>query len=475
MTKRTSPIVLIQPLPCATNYIDQLCGALKELKASSKLSIAQKLWLTTVLMGIVITRKLSWAAFERSTLNECRQDGLRWMFSHSKIPWNSLIYASTKVLIKHYGVTSGTLTIDDSDKMRSRNTRKIAHVHKVRDKSTGGYGKGQEFIFMVIVTNTVTIPVDFRFYTPDPELSAWKQENNRLKKQKVPTKQRPKRPSPDADYPTKEALALVMLRHFSDRFPEIHIKIITADALYCTGSFMDKSNQYFPRSQVVTQLRKNQSVRCKNGNWTSLKTYFARNSGVDMELIVRGRENKKVTMLGHRLEVKAHGKKRFIIALKYEGESEYRYLVASHLSWRAIDIARAYTLRWIIEVFIEDWKSHCGWNTLSKQQGVEGASRGVILSLLCDHMLLLHPEQSARLKSQHPGLPVGCMIERIKAEALIVTIEKIVVSDNPKDAFNYFSQALVEALPDRPSSKHMAGCDLGRQEPTESLKYQMAA
>jgi hypothetical protein len=465
--------VLIQPLPCATTYIDQLCQALRELKASAKLSITQKVWLTTVLMGIVMTRKLNWAAFERSSLNEYRQDGLRWMFSHSKMPWESLIRASTKVLIKHYGITSGTLTIDDSDKMRSRNTTKIAHVHKVRDKSTGGYGKGQEFIFMVIVTNTVTLPVDFRFYTPDPVLSAWRQENKRLKKEKVPAKQRPKIPDPDSNYPTKETLALSMLEHFSRQFPEVNVKIITADALYGTGNFMDKSRQHFPRSQVVTQLKKNQSVCCKNGRWVSLKTYFFRNESVNVELIVRGRVSKKITMLGHRLEVKAHGKKRFVIALKYEGESEYRYLVANDLSWRAMDIARAYTLRWIVEVFIEDWKSHCGWNTLSKQQGIEGASRGVILSLLCDHMLLLHPEQSARLKNQQPGLPVGCMIERIKAEALIVTVEKIVVSDNPITAFESFSKAVVEALPDRPSSKHMAGCDLGRQEPTESLMYQM--
>jgi hypothetical protein len=255
--KKNSHIVLIQPLPCATTYIDQLCQALRELKASAKLSITQKIWLTTVLMGIVMTRKLNWAAFERSSLNEYRQDGLRWMFSHSKMPWKSLIHASTKVLIKHYGITSGTLTIDDSDKMRSRNTTKIAHVHKVRDKSTGGYGKGQEFIFMVIVTNTVTLPVDFRFYTPDPVLSAWRQENKRLKKEKVPAKQRPKRPDPDSNYPTKETLALSMLEHFSRQFPEVNVKIITADALYGTGNFMDKSRQHFPRSQVVTQLKKN--------------------------------------------------------------------------------------------------------------------------------------------------------------------------------------------------------------------------
>ena len=309
--------MLIQPLPCATTYTDQLCQALQELKASAKLSVTQKIWITTVLMGIIITRKLNWAAFERSTLNEYRQDGLRWMFSHSKMPWDLLINASTKIVIKHYAVTSGTLTIDDSDKLRSRNTTKIAHVHKVKDKSTGGYGKGQEFIFMVIVTNTVTLPVDCRFYTPDPALSAWRRENNRLKKQKIPAKQRPKRPEPDSNYPTKETLALDMLSSFSRRFPEVNVKIITADALYGTGNFMDKSHQYFPRTQVVTQLRKNQSVRCKNGRWVPLKTYFSRSEGVNVELIVRGRGSKKVTMLGHRLEVKAHGKKRFVIALKY--------------------------------------------------------------------------------------------------------------------------------------------------------------
>ena len=467
--------MLIQPLPCATTYVNLLCQALRELKASTKLTRSQRVWLTVVLMGIVVTRSLNWAAFERSSLNEHSQEGLRWMFCHSKLPWRHLISASTRVLIKHYNLTSGTLAIDDSDKLRSRNTSKIAHVHKVKDKSTGGYGKGQEFIFMVIVTDTLTIPVDFRFYNPDPALSDWRRTNSTLKKKKVPGKDRPKRPAPNPSYPTKETLALEMLECFAVQFPDMNVKTITADALYCTGRFMDKSNQYFPETQVITQLRKNQSVRNRNGRHVSLETYFSRQNGVNVDLIVRGQKSKKVTMLGHRLQVKAHGKKRFVIALKYEGESEYRYLVASNLSWRAIDIARAYTLRWLIEVFIEDWKSHCGWNILSKHQGVEGAPRGVILSLLCDHMLLLHPEQSARFKNKQPGLPVGCMIDRIKSEALIDTVEKIMESDDPVSAFNLFSKSVTQCMPDRPSRKHMVGLDLGRQEPTASLKYQMAA
>ncbi|VFN08016.1 MAG: hypothetical protein BECKG1743D_GA0114223_112391, partial [Candidatus Kentron sp. G] len=38
------------------------------------------------------------------------------------------------------------------------------------------------------------------------------------------------------------------------------------------------------------------------------------------------------------------GKKRFVIALKYEGETDYRYLVASDLTWRTDDIVQAFTL-----------------------------------------------------------------------------------------------------------------------------------
>jgi hypothetical protein len=61
-----------------------------------------------------------------------------------------------------------------------------------------------------------------------------------------------------------------------------------------------------------------------------------------------------VTLLAAKLKVKAHAKRRFFIALKYEGEEEYRYLVTSGLSWRHGDIASMYTLRWLVEVFIQD-------------------------------------------------------------------------------------------------------------------------
>ncbi len=211
------------------------------------------------------------------------------------------------------------------------------------------------------------------------------------------------------------------------------------------------------------------------GRNVQLKDYFARQPGVETELMIRGQKSQKVVMLGARLHVKAHGKKRFVVALKYEGESEHRFLVAADLSWRHGDIARAYTPRWLVEVFIEDWKAHGGWSRLSKHRGEKGSTQGVILSLLCDHMLFLHPEQSTRLKNKQPGLPVGCLTERMRTDALVDTIAEVVRSEDPQSSLEQLSAGLRDVLPDRKSTKHMAGLDLGRMEATPSLKYKAAA
>jgi hypothetical protein len=61
-------------------------------------------------------------------------------------------------------------------------------------------------------------------------------------------------------------------------------------------------------------------------------------------------------------------------SLKYEGETDYRFIVATDLMWRHV------------EAFMQGWDM-----------------QGVTLSLLCDPLLLLHPLQSARLKNKQPG------------------------------------------------------------------------
>jgi hypothetical protein len=51
-----------------------------------------------------------------------------------------------------------------------------------------------------------------------------------------------------------------------------------------------------------------------------------------------------------RLYVCAHKTKRFIVAIKYEEEETYRYLIASDLSWRTLDMVQGQTLRWLVEI-----------------------------------------------------------------------------------------------------------------------------
>ena len=65
---------------------------------------------------------------------------------------------------------------------RSKRTQRIYGVHKQKHKSSGGYVNGQTVVLLLLVTQSVTFPVGFAFYRPDPALSAWTKENKRLKK-----------------------------------------------------------------------------------------------------------------------------------------------------------------------------------------------------------------------------------------------------------------------------------------------------
>jgi len=201
-----------------------------------------------------------------------------------------------------------------------------------------------------------------------------------------------------------------LLTEFVSGFPEIKIKSVVGDALYGTAQFLNQARQILKTEQVISQVRKNQKIRYR-GKEISIEEYFQNRKGVEKTLKIRGIET-DVVMNGLRVYLSAHKCKRFIIALKYQGETEYRYLVASDLSWRMEDIVAAYSLRWLIEVFIQDWKTHEGFNNRTKQSGVEGSSRSLILSLLTDLCLFFHPSQSARLKNKRSAWTAGSLCEK---------------------------------------------------------------
>jgi hypothetical protein len=70
------------------------------------------------------------------------------MFINSKIVWIFLLRASVRVILSKYGITEGVLVLDDSDKKRSKSTKKIFKAYKIKDKGSGGYINGQGVVML---------------------------------------------------------------------------------------------------------------------------------------------------------------------------------------------------------------------------------------------------------------------------------------------------------------------------------------
>ena len=124
-----------------------------------------------------------------------------------------------------------------------------------------------------------------------------------------------------------------------------------------------------------------------------------------------------------------------------------------------------------MEVFIQDWKSYEGWSPLTKQPGDEGARHSVILSLLVDHSLFMHPDQQRQLKNNLPAYTVGSLRANVQVECLVEVIDALVSADDPQEQLKRFTQALHEVFAFGRSKKHMIQRQLGRLEPAPSLKY----
>lgn len=461
-------MIIEKPLPFIQEFIEELNVAIRKHEAKSELSQIQKGWLSFCLMGIIVTNSVCWAKFERAGVGQYTAAALSWVFRKANIPWDLLLIMSVRIIIKKYGITEGSLLLDDSDRERSKTTKRIFKTYKIKDKTSGGYINGQTIIVLVLVTPIVTIPVGFSFYMPDPALTAWEKENNKLAKQGIAKAKRPAKPKRNPAYPTKQEMAVTLLEQFKFNHSNIKVKVIDADALYGISKFMDRAAKIFGGIQVISQVRSNQIVDFRN-KALSVEKYFEIYRGVEQKIKIRGGKEVTAIVSSARLYVKAHKMKRFVIALKYQGEEQYRYLVATDLSWRTIDIIQAYTLRWLVEVFFEDWKMYEGWGQLTKQPDEDGSSRGLILSLLLDHCLLFHPEQLTRLENKMPAATVASLQQRVRIDSLLDFIRGLLASQNPQQSLDLLSNSLKDVFLLNPSKKHMVGRDLGRLEATPSL------
>jgi hypothetical protein len=449
-------IVTKEALPFVAGYIDAVNEGIKKLGNPSGLSRIQCAWLRFVLLAMLLTNSLCWARFERSGLGAYSAKALSWLFVRAKIAWEIILCASVCHIIDKYGIRRGRLVIDDTDNERSKTTTQIAKTHKIKDKRTGGYFNGQNIVFLLLVSKELTIPLSFRFFEPDPALRAWRIEDVRLRLKDVAKQDRPVRPERDPNYPKKWQLALSMIEEFKERYPKFMVDAVIADSAYGNKDFAEAASKLIARPQVISQIAKTQLVNVE-GKYMQAGSFFESCEGVEAILMLRGNET-KVTYVSRKLKVKAHGKKCWVIALKYEDEKEYRYLIATDMTWNDIDVIKTYAARWLVEVFIQDWKSYEGWAQLAKQRGIDGSNHGVILSLLCDHMLYFHDANLVSFESKKRAVTVGSIRNKILIESLMSFIKNIVESDDPKQLLSEFTETASKLFELRESTKHLRGC-----------------
>ena len=104
----------------------------------------------------------------------------------------------------------------------------------------------------------------------------------------------------------------------------------------------------------------------------------------------------------------------------------------------------------------------------------EVSSHGLILNLLLDHCLLLHPEQTARIENKLPAYTVGSLQRKSQMDVLLEFIKTLLEHENPADKLKELAELVDDIFQLMPSGKHMVGRDLGYLEPTASLRYRTA-
>ena len=446
-----------QILPFINEFISLLSKSISESNPSYRLTKSQERWLSFCLTGILLTNTICWTRFEKASFGSKKIAALSWMFRHSKINWDVLLQQSVASILIKYGLLSGSLLVDDTDKERSKNAKKIYKIGKQKDKKSGGYFMGQSIIILMLVTDKVSIPVGFKFYQKDPELKAWEKRDEALRKKGIAKKDRPEKPPKNPAYPSKNEIAVELIKQFKDSFGHIDIKSVNADALYGTSTFIEGiTSLYSSDIQVTTQIRKNQNIKI-DGEELNVSDYFKNQIPTKTQITIRGGKKQTVYYCSVVAVVSAQGKKRLIIALKYEGETNYRYIIAQNMTWRVQDVLECYSLRWLVEVFNQDWKMYEAWGQLTKHTGEEGSRRTLILSLLFDHCLLSHPLQAARVKDKLPLFSVGSLRDRLCAESLLQFFKYLLEQANPEKYLEQLTQNILEVYPLRLSTKHMSG------------------
>jgi hypothetical protein len=202
------PRIIGKPAPFRRAFVEVVDAAIRAQSPRHGLSALQRTWLAFCVTAVLVTNAMGWARFERARLGPSSLAALSWMFRPSPRPWDELLVARVRVILRPSGLTAGRLVLDDTDNPRSQSAKARAHLDKRRDKDRGGYLWGHRLVLLFWVTPTIAIPVGCAVYQPAPAFSAWDKQDKALQKPGVATPQRPPTPPAHPAYPTQQPLAL---------------------------------------------------------------------------------------------------------------------------------------------------------------------------------------------------------------------------------------------------------------------------
>lgn len=119
-------MVIGKPAPFVRSFVEAVDAALRAHQPQHAMSVTQRTWLALCVTAVLVTNSICWARFERARLGTYSLAALSWMFRRSKMPWDHLLVASVRVILRYHGITAGSLVIDDTDNPRSKSAQALA-------------------------------------------------------------------------------------------------------------------------------------------------------------------------------------------------------------------------------------------------------------------------------------------------------------------------------------------------------------
>ena len=454
--------MLEAPLNSVTRYVSLVAE-----RGGVDLTRKQLLMLTRLLSGMILLGSLKISGVAAFFLMQVSPAAIYAMLRRAKIPYKKMFWGSLKVIIELLKVRVITLAIDDTERERSKGCKFLPYVRKAICKATGGWIRAQNLVFIVLVTERATIPIWFCFHRPV----------NLTKDQKKIVKKNPKKVKKfDEKYRTKVDLVCLGLYIVSRMLKKLEtelgitlvIKCVAGDNGFASAQIQQAVKRYFD-CQYVSKANPLQNV-ISRGKERSLKKFFQRFSSVISTISIRGRDV-VVEYKAARVFISSYGRKVFVVALRYRGNKSWQYLFGTDLTWTAESVIKAYGLRWLVEVFFEDWKQYDGWGVGALQRSVDGAARGVFLSLLIDLFLLYYQRTNPSLREHGRDelYSAGTVIRFLQAESIHQAIEAILDHDNPRQKLAEIHEKLLEVAERRVSLKHAHRWDFESLEPSPGL------